>query len=78
MAASSLLNLKTRIRQQGNLATSGVNLTKFTFKRKGVLKSVPENHRKDGIRNIDLDGKLEKKGHQGSTGILKEIIQVPN
>ena len=37
---------------------SGFNLTKFTSNRKGVLKSVPENHRKDGVKNIDLDRKL--------------------
>ena len=37
---------------------SGFNLTKFTSNRKGVLKSVPENHRKDGVKNIDLDSKL--------------------
>ena len=38
----------------------GFNLTKFTSNRKGVLKSVPENHRKDGVNNIDLDSKLQR------------------
>ena len=39
----------------------GFNLTKFTSNRKGVLKSVPENHRKDGVKNRDLDGKLPEE-----------------
>ena len=38
-----------------------VNLTKFTSNRKGVLKSVPENHRKDCVKNKDLDGKLPEE-----------------
>ena len=37
------------------------NLTKFTSNRKGVLKSVPENHRKDGVKNRGLDGKLPEE-----------------
>ena len=32
----------------------GFNLTKFTHNSKGVLKSVSENHRKDGVKNRDL------------------------
>ena len=39
----------------------GFNLTKFTFNRKGVLKLVPENHRKDSVKNRDLDGKLPEE-----------------
>ena len=31
---------------------------KFTSNRKSVLKSVPEKHRKDGVKNRDLHGKL--------------------
>ena len=34
---------------------------KFTSNRKGVLKSVSENHRKDGVKNRDLDGKLPEE-----------------
>ena len=37
------------------------NLTKFTSNRKPVLKSVPENHRKDGVKNRVLDGKLPEE-----------------
>ena len=40
---------------------SGFNLTMFTSNRKGVLKSVSENHRKDGVKNRDLDGKLPEE-----------------
>ena len=36
-------------------------LIKFTSNRKGVLKSVPENHRKDDVKNRDLDGKLPEE-----------------
>ena len=36
-------------------------LIKFSSNRKGVLKSFPENHRKDGVKNRDLDGKLPEK-----------------
>ena len=34
---------------------------KFTSNRKGVLKSVLENHRKDGVKKRDLDGKLPEE-----------------
>ena len=37
------------------------NLTKFTSNRKRVLKSVPENHRKEGVKNRVLDGKLPEE-----------------
>ena len=38
---------------------------KFTSNRKGVLKSVSENHRKDGVKNIDPDGKLPEEKASG-------------
>ena len=38
----------------------GFNLPKFTSNRKGVLKSVAD-HRKDSVKNKDLDGKLPKE-----------------
>ena len=38
------------------------NLTKFNSNRKGALKSVPGNHRKDGVKNRDLGGKLPEEG----------------
>ena len=39
----------------------GFNLTQVTSNRKGVLKSVPENHRKESLKNKDLDGKLPEE-----------------
>ena len=38
---------------------------KFTSNRKGVLKSVSENHRKDGVKNRDPDGKLPEEKASG-------------
>ena len=39
----------------------GFNLTTFTSNRNGVVKSVPENYRKDIVKNKDLDGKLPEE-----------------
>ena len=36
----------------------GFNLTKFICNRKAVLQSVPECHRRSGVKNADLDGSL--------------------
>ena len=36
----------------------GFNLTKFICNRKAVVQSVPECHRRSGVKNADLDGSL--------------------
>ena len=51
----------------------GFNLTKFTSNSKGVLKSVSESHRKDGVKNRDLYRKLPEERSLGICWILKEI-----
>ena len=56
-SATQLIQDVRKIWQRG-----GFNLTKFTSNRKDVLKSVPKNHRKDGVKNRDLDGKLPEEG----------------
>ena len=37
----------------------GFNLTKFICNRKAVLQSVPECHRRSGVKNAYFDGSLE-------------------
>ena len=65
--SSSLLNLKTQrsnsyktLKKSGGQC-GGFNIIKFTSNRQGVLKSVPKNQRKDGVKNRDLDGKLPEE-----------------
>ena len=43
----------------------GFNLTKITSNRKGVLKSGPKHHRKYGVENQDLNGKLPEERELG-------------
>ena len=39
----------------------GFNPTKFICNRKAVLQSVPECHRRSGVKNTDLDGSLPEE-----------------
>ena len=39
----------------------GFNIAKYICNRKAVLQSVPQCHRRSGVKNVDLDGSLPEE-----------------